>query len=1220
MPLGGLTPSEPEKKIVAKRKAVPPEYTPAENASLMQKLGGGALSGLHVVGSILNTPSRLLWGTVNALQGGEGGFGNLNPIDSTGGIELSHVLANNGVIAKNDPNSWELMPTTGEDGVFNPGDFGRGLIDMAGDPTSWLTPFGLTKAGQASKIGAAGAAPLEKGLVNQLAAGQRGLVGLNLPLGTKSMGAALGPETADVLRRADAGLSGVGLPSISEAALSNPVTRNIRAIRNYRFQGKTHPLLHPEMEDYTSRLEVMQRNIDEDITRWGRDRELANTIGGADQRDLRQWLEEVHPEQIDAAANGRLPVIPANIHPEMVAEMQAANARRLHEGKALGVGPKDGLEDLVPTIDASGRAVRDADGKIVLKRLQHVPRRLSQGVVEGQSLGSKSLQAKTPDVVSRQEVWKGNGKGTPGTNELAMDPRIWKEIKQFDDPAIKAQVMADLDAHHVSKGLPAPTQIDYDKAIWRRKVSAAESAIGKHWGDHSGVDANGLPWEGPGIVLPKWQTRKHKMAVASAQFDVDRLNDAVKRHTNSLMTAHLNNDQTGITRYTNLINKINNDKLPRAVNTLERAKRVGINRYRAIAKKLVGTPEMEAHGVFNNDVLYDARMAGRSHARRVAAAPTIYKAIHKGIDDVADDKTVEVGKFLKSAGFHDNAPDLIAALSNGARTGHEVAGSKISKKLAEQLQSLTPNYKVPEAESWLGKALRGIGATYKANVLAMPSSRSRDIGTAAIDAVLRGHLMPGSHRDALSIMQGAVLSPERAAAYAESPRIQAWLSRRNTPATAENVTEALRQLLGTAFEHGLVKDIAPGQVGSTLSDMMQHVPGRDRITSRQAAKMFAETISGRNRPDPKWHDWINPFPEGVFGAEHTRSPLLAASNEVAGVGDTMNRYAATLGQLEQGHGFDQAVAATKGSQVDYNPETFSQAEAWLRRYAFPFMSYYSRKGADVAGELLQHPGGRTAQVVKGVAKAHQADPSVPDNVSSGLSIPLGVSADGTKKYLTGFGMMHEQPVNTAGKFLGGNIGGGFRELLGMTYPWVHAPIEIGTDTNLFTGNKLSQQEGGIGRTLSNIGVVTGLRSEKEGRNPITWPGSKAMEYVVSKLPGSRSLGAARTITDPRADVSAGEKALQLLSGVRTQNISPQMQQRVLRKRMQDVAQGLGAREISDIYFTPEQMARMQATNPTLVKDIEQLRAGINSINRKSRAARPKVTKKKEKHGSKAPVR
>ena len=797
----------------------------------------------------------------------------------------------------------------------------------------------------------------------------------------------------------------------------------------------------------------------------------------------------------------------------MVAEMLDENSKRLTDGARLGVGPKDGLEDIVPVLDANGRAVKNADGEIVTRSLRHFPRRLSQGVVEGQSLGSKSLQAKTPDIVSRQEVWKGNGLGTPGTNDLTTDPRIWSEIKKFDDPAVRSKVMSDLDAYHLSEGLPAPTQLEYDRAIWKNKVDAAESAIGRHWGNHSGVDQNGVVWSGPEIVLPKWQTRRQKMAVTKAQSDLDRLNDALSRHTSKLMRAHLNNNASDVTRYTNLIDNLNKVKIPKATLTLNRAKSVGINRYRAIAKKMVRTPEMEQHGVFGNDVLYDTRLAGRSHARRVAAAPTIYKAIHNGIDEVADDKTVPVGKFLKSSGFHDNAPDLIAALSNGTRTGREVAGSKISKKLADQLQSLTPNYKAPEAESWLGKVLRGAGATYKANVLAMPSSRFRDIGTAAADAFLRGHVNPGSHADALSIMRGEVLSPESAAKYADSGRIQDWLARRGDPATSENVTEALRQLLGTAFEHGLTKDIAPGQVGSTLTDMMQHVPGRRHITSRQAAKMFIDTISGRHRPDPRWHDWINPFPEGVFGAERTKSPLLAASNEVAGVGDTANRYAATLGQLEQGHGFDQAVAATKSSQVDYNPETFSPAEAWMRRYLFPFMSYYSRKGADVASELVQHPGGRTAQVVKGTAKAHQADPSVPDNISSGLSIPLGTSADGTKKYLTGFGMMHEQPVNMAGKFLGGNLSGGFREMLGMTYPWVHAPVEIGTDTNLFTGNKLSQQEGGIGRTLSNIGVATGLRSEADGRFPVTWPGSGAVEYAVSKLPGSRSIGAVRTITE-----------------------------------------------------------------------------------------------------------
>ena len=139
---------------------------------------GHTMAAVHTLGSLLSASSRAVWGGLNAATGGEGGTGNLNPFDSTGGIELSHFLANKGLIAKNDDSRWELMPTV-ENGKFNPGDIGRGVIDMVGDPTTWLTPLGLTKAGS----GLAKAGALEKGLINQIAAKQRALVSARVPFG-----------------------------------------------------------------------------------------------------------------------------------------------------------------------------------------------------------------------------------------------------------------------------------------------------------------------------------------------------------------------------------------------------------------------------------------------------------------------------------------------------------------------------------------------------------------------------------------------------------------------------------------------------------------------------------------------------------------------------------------------------------------------------------------------------------------------------------------------------------------------------------------------------------------------------------------------------------------------------------------------------------------------------------------------------------------------------
>lgn len=150
-----------------KKSSVSIKPPKATDPSILKQIGSVGLSGLHTVGSLLSTPSRAIWGSANAAVGGEGGFGNLDPWDMTGGVQASDFLANQGVIAKNDPNQWEWMDPV------------RGAIDIAGDPTTFLGPGGLTKAGMAaSKAGGAG---LSKGIAQQVAKGERGLISVGLP-------------------------------------------------------------------------------------------------------------------------------------------------------------------------------------------------------------------------------------------------------------------------------------------------------------------------------------------------------------------------------------------------------------------------------------------------------------------------------------------------------------------------------------------------------------------------------------------------------------------------------------------------------------------------------------------------------------------------------------------------------------------------------------------------------------------------------------------------------------------------------------------------------------------------------------------------------------------------------------------------------------------------------------------------------------------------------
>jgi hypothetical protein len=152
----------------------PDALTPEQQTSLLGQLGQGALSGLGYVASTLN---KTFGG--RAIRGALGGhyrellsplpfsdtLGITNPADELRGEDL---LTKWGMIAPNDPHSWELR------------DFAGPLFDVATDPATYLTlgAGALTEAGLAAKA----AGTLEPTLAGRIAAGQGGLFGLGAPL------------------------------------------------------------------------------------------------------------------------------------------------------------------------------------------------------------------------------------------------------------------------------------------------------------------------------------------------------------------------------------------------------------------------------------------------------------------------------------------------------------------------------------------------------------------------------------------------------------------------------------------------------------------------------------------------------------------------------------------------------------------------------------------------------------------------------------------------------------------------------------------------------------------------------------------------------------------------------------------------------------------------------------------------------------------------------
>lgn len=1039
----------------ARPVAVTPD--PEVSRSLLAKVGGGTASGLHTIGSILSTPSRVLWGSINGLAGGEGGFGNMNPLDSTGGIELSHVLGNAGVIAKNDPTKWEW------------GDLGRGLVDIAGDPTSWAGVGGLTRAGvTASKLTAGTAGALERGVINQFRAGQRGIVSVHHPLSVESRGAfGTGAAVGDAI---ESGLNRSGATRVTNAVGNFTPIRQLRAAFDSRMKGKTEQAI----QRYAPHLHELEKATENHIKREHYAMAMNHYREGFHQPGQQELLRDV----AERVATG------TPVHHAAVDQM------RLYREQAHAMDKVYGIRG------AHGDNIDD---------VADFPRFLSQGVDLGEGHG---WPANTINSPSRQDVYKNLG-GTNAINRMVTDPVV--------DQAINA-------ASH----LPIQDQI--------ARATHVLMANNPHIVDH------------------------------------DQLGD--------------------------------------------------------LARKMVGTPAMRQEGLFGNYLLNDLTAYRLSRNKVHRNADVMFNAISDSMHDGPHGQNVR--QFLQGAGFHE--PEVAAAHiariqhpHGAANAAHvqAILNAHIPDNLAHELRTFAPGYTSEPAVRGLLDSAKSLQTIWKAAMLAMPASRTRDFAGGVLQNAAMEHAGPTGFNLARNMVHAQPLGRD----FSHLPEVRELMD--NFHLSSDEAVRAIMAVEAPRASNA-VTDIAPGAVGAGLMDTMHNVPGTFpsgvRETFGRAFQSLRHGELGPNGTPISTGSVYNPANatgalEHVLSGEPRRATGFgpyAASNVLSGAGDEFNRTAGILGQMAQDYNPSVAGKRTRAAQVDYDPSTFSAFESNVMKNAMPFYSFASRMGKHTAGELIAHPGGRTAQLIKAEDRAHAQDPSLPDSVLSGTSIPLGASEDGTKRLLQGAGLMHEQAVNTLGAALGGNTRGAMYDAAGMLNPLLRVPLEQMTGQSFFQrGEPQGNLDPNIGRTLSNVAVMAGQRDPEAG--PVKYPGSHAVETAIGISPLSRIASTVRTLTDTRK--SAAEKAANTLTGAKITSISPKKQAYTLIRRAEDLAKASGAKSRADVYFSKAELDKIKESDPALYEKQKGLQVLLNNLKaqtKKPSTAKPKSGKFKIKRVEKAP--
>lgn len=1093
-------------KLLTRKQSLGEQVEPAPEPDQSTLLGHVG-SAFHTVGSLLSAPSRVAHGTLNALTGGEGGFGNMNPFDSTGGIEGSQHLVRLGILPKNDPSQWELH------------DFTRGVADLGLDPASWIGIGGLTKAGVGASKTLAGAT---KGIVPSIAAGERALINLRSPLGHSLGDIGHGAQVADALRgvgkvaskATDIAVSPIAkrlkiTPREVKAGIAEAVAKPVRTVTGLfdaRMRNMTDPTIQKILPEHV--LEVARRErghtaVGLRITRsMQKAQEAHEKAFAAIPKSARSGVDVYSPmEELHLRLEG-VPL--AYTRPELdkhVNELGALFADQLAEGKRLGTGYSGKLND--PAI--SGYA----------PRFKTMP--------EGDSLiGPKGKNGNK--AVKRYWFLKGN---TQGTHGIGGTNDVIQTAAQVADAAL---------ARGLSK-----------KDAWRE----AAREIDKRF---------------------------------SANIPVKKV----------------------------------------MVNGTERSRIAALAKYATENSKA-----LSKNSLFANVAISDVLKGMGKHLGRADRASLVTKAIAADMNSARALKNgVTIKQAFEKIGLRKEAADEIARLAGHGPFADDAArrafmnNNLVHSDMITQLKTQSPiKGKTPAGEEAANTWAQMLN-WFKAGVLAYPATHFRNFASAGLQNMLHGLFGKGEgYGDAARLMTGQTLKGN----YHNIDFVKDWFNKTGLPKTQENMSEAVRQMVAVHHpkEHGFLGDLPQGQLGFQMKDVLRNVPGQTPTTLKE--RFITNPL--RALKEGSWNPLDMLDVRGVGGRTESGLAPIKASELFGEATDSLHRPAAFLQQLQHDVHPEVAMNRANAAQIDYNPATFSDQEKWIKRNVAPFYSFGSRIVPTTTRQLADL-GSPTSQMIKAQDRAYSGNPAVPDYILDSTGIPLGKDSDGTLRYLTGLGAMHEPAVKMIGQAAAGDLRGLGFGTASMLAPFFQAPSEYVTQRSFSRdGEPTMNLDSNTGRVLSNIGELTGLR--EVGQGPVKYPGRDTLDFALSMTPFGRAMSQLRQATDTRRgpgklltqeepitplgaayDLTSG--IAPLASGIRITDVSPGKQTAELRKRAEEVLHEAGGRSRTEVYFPKDALAKLRETDPVNAARAEAIQKYINGLKKANVGGKKaeKETKKK----------
>ena len=499
-------------------------------------------------------------------------------------------------------------------------------------------------------------------------------------------------------------------------------------------------------------------------------------------------------------------------------------------------------------------------------------------------------------------------------------------------------------------------------------------------------------------------------------------------------------------------------------------------------------PKRQKIGFFAKHNLDDAT-AGFVGAKEAAATgQTMAKFAAQNATAAEGPGSKTVMEVFKEIGLNSRAATNAAAHLPGT-TASQIASMHLPREVADAMIRATRPFTMPDTVEPVIKVIDNITNLTKSWLTqAFPSYHVRNrVSEAWQNYVLLGlKELPSANGMAKSLIHNKTIQGAAA-----------WDAFKGM-----NVTDdvATKKLADWAMAHGVTgSHVAEDVVGQAAGEsILMRLPGmmKDRKTGLAAAGQFIKDAASPGTGT------LNPLAaRGVGGLGQSENWLLKAGEKLSTEGEHVSRLTGFLGLMKQGYMPEVAAAMTKAAHVDYAALTAFEREAMRR--LIPFYAWSRKNIPWQLKNLMENPGGASANAIKAVTLANENPGFTPPYLGQGVAAPIGAEENGTQRFLSQLGLPFEDLGNLSA-----------RGIAGMANPVVKFPTETFTGRQTFSGRELADAHSRMGA----LGV----------------PILPTAENLLMNSPLSRFVTTAGTIMDPRK--TAADKALNLLTGMRVTDV------------------------------------------------------------------------------------